>query len=1249
MNVADFLPTYPDITDKNFYNSLLAKKEFNELELTPNETFPKERGMSTKYQKTIARYLSSHTPYDKFLIVHSMGLGKCVLPTTQIDLLTTKEQIVNLWKDNKTEIITDCDGGEWTKPLQELFVNSYDDKTCKMVSKNIIFLYRQHIDEIIRTIKTETKEISMTLRHKLLTDKGWNNKLKVGDNIAIYKNGSIVYEKIINIDSLKYTGFVYDLEVEKTHSYIANNIISHNTCSAIGAIEQIRDESNSFDGAIILARGEGLLSNFKNELVFKCTRGQYIPDNYNKLTSLEKTRRIQKKIGFYTLETFIKFAKHISRLKDDDIKKQYSNKIIVIDEVHNIKSDEEDDVDEKEELKDKDKKVMEKTINDASLPKDNNVEIDFLAELTLALEEKVPSIINRKRGFDVYNEIYRFLHTVTNCKIILLSGTPMKDAPNEIADVANLLLPKDQNFTTEDEFLKEYMIPIQEDRDKCELKGIDITKYLGKENKTQLRYEMRENKKRDFKDKLKGLISFLREPESTIEKKYLGQNNLGLRYLTIHARKMSTFQTEHYMRAYDRDKTEGSIYTNSREASLFVFPDGTWGSEGFKKYITEKILNINMDNKQIKKKKHVLSNKWENYFGTGSNTEKLEKLGKLSVLYKNTIKKILETKGNCFVYSSIVKGGGCILFSLILELFGFRRATGNETEKGLRYALLTGETTGKQKLVKRFNEPDNLHGEYIQVIIGSRAVSEGFSFNNMLYEAILTPHWNYSETTQAISRGIRLGSHNDLVRIDIKPIVEISQFAAIPDRTIATNKKYKSIDLYLYKLSEDKDVSIRSIMRLLMECAVDCGLNYIQNRSRGVKGSRECDYMDCNFKCDGISDVKVDDYTSYLNYYFNPKVSDLKKKVESLLRTEGSMTSERLSQVLVENGFGKEEVSVFLKDITVLNYDTFIEKYSQPPIVYLVNKIIELFQTRFRLDLLDIQAIIPDSRKEELIYALHYIISKNLPIKNKYGLNSYLREKNNSYFLVSNVDDNIDFFSYYYSQYPCAKTSITLKEITDSIQEQVVPNLVTKLFTFTTEKEVKETMKLIPSDIQELILETSIIAENNNSQSNPEVRALILDYFRSNIKITEFGYISDLIKDKPRYLDEKGDWLDCDDIMKEVLKNTMLKDQSDRQIIGMSGNAYIGKVNPKLEKDAFCIAVRDPDDREEKDTRKLKPGRKCTTIDVNQLRKHANDMNIPTKAGDTAADLCKKIREKFECEDKIIYDDQCAVREKTKK
>ena len=173
---------------------------------------------------------------------------------------------------------------------------------------------------------------------------------------------------------------------------------SGKTCSAIGAIEQIKNETNNFKGVYVFAKGRSLLNNFIKELRDKCTSGQYVPEGYSadkntcgvvkkkgvrQLTDTEAFIRTKKlyehfyhfSIGPNKPTTFETFAKHLKRTSDADITAMYSDHIIVIDEVHNLR-------------------IQDSTETDA-----NKIQI--------------------------YKQFHRFLHLVKNCKILLLSGTPM--------------------------------------------------------------------------------------------------------------------------------------------------------------------------------------------------------------------------------------------------------------------------------------------------------------------------------------------------------------------------------------------------------------------------------------------------------------------------------------------------------------------------------------------------------------------------------------------------------------------------------------------------------------------------------------------------------------------------------------------------------------------------------------------------------------------------------------------------------
>src|SRR5690606_18002625 len=180
-----------------------------------------------------------------------------------------------------------------------------------------------------------------------------------------------------------------------------------------------------------------------------------------------------------------------------------------------------------------------------------------------------------------------------------------------------------------------------------------------------------------------------------------------------------------------------------------------------------------------------------------------------------------------------VEGSGIVLFSKILELYGFSRSIGKDTTKAKRYAIISNLTTSLKQIrniIKLYNSSENRYGEYIQVIIGSKVISEGFTLKNVQQVHILTPHWNYSETDQTIARAYRAFSHDALIADGVDPILEIYQHVSVPETTSL------NIDLKMYEISEQKDILIKKIERVIKESAFDCQFLIDRNKIFGHDG-----------------------------------------------------------------------------------------------------------------------------------------------------------------------------------------------------------------------------------------------------------------------------------------------------------------------------------------------------------------------------------------------------------------------------
>ena len=109
----------------------------------------------------------------------------------------------------------------------------------------------------------ESNEFNPSIFHK---KEFYENKLQLNEKIPIERGVLANHQK--NIARYMSSRTPYDGVL------LVHAMGSGKSCATIGAIEQIRSENSTIDGAAIFASGDKMLNNFKNEIVFKCTHGQ---------------------------------------------------------------------------------------------------------------------------------------------------------------------------------------------------------------------------------------------------------------------------------------------------------------------------------------------------------------------------------------------------------------------------------------------------------------------------------------------------------------------------------------------------------------------------------------------------------------------------------------------------------------------------------------------------------------------------------------------------------------------------------------------------------------------------------------------------------------------------------------------------------------------------------------------------------------------------------------------------------------
>ena len=425
--------------------------------------------------------------------------------------------------------------------------------------------------------------------------------------------------------------------------------------------------------------------------------------------------------------------------------------------------------------------------------------------------------------------------------------------------------------------------------------------------------------------------------------------------------------------------------------------------------------------------------------------------------------KILNSKGIVLIYSQYIDSG-IIPMSLALESIGFSRYTENtnknlfqeppcelvdsltmlkESEflekyenkrrfKGACYSVISGNidiSPDNLNEIQALTKKENAEGENIKVVIISRAASEGMDLKNIRQVHILDPWYNMNRNEQIIGRAVRFRSHCDLPFIERN--VEIFMYASYENNNIET------ADLYLYRLSESKALSIGRVARVLQENSADCILNYEQTnynleRINQVVRQSLSSGLTINVEVGNKSFSPQCDYQNDCNYKCSPN----------------------------------EEIT--LKDT---NMDSYNEAFLQLNSVKLIQKIKELFKIQYSY------------KKSDLIKSLN--ILRNYPlVQIEYALESLLKDRSEIILDFLNRPGNLVYYDGYYLFQP-----LDLLDTNLTMFERIHPlNYKRKAL------EIKVPKTLDDENLKEIGIMKSSILENNNVIADELLKKMKEDY-----------------------------------------------------------------------------------------------------------------------------------------------------------
>ena len=778
-------------------------------------------------------------------------------------------------------------------------------------------------------------------------------------------NAKIYMKKEFN--DVKYDGTIHDVKIHSDilcnteidllpHQLFVRNFLSFQTpynslllyhglgtgktCSAISVCEETRDylKQVGISKRIIIVASPNVQENFKLELfnpeklklidglwnIRGCTSNKFIkeinPMSMKGIPRDKVVRQVRRIINqSYLFLGYIEFANYIDRImkkhKSDEenyerkiansMKKEFSNRLIVIDEVHNIR-----------------------------MTDDNT---------------------NKK----IAQNLFKLINYSDNTKLLLLSATPMFNSHLEILWLLNLMNMNDKRAPIHYKqiFDKDGSLKVSSDGEEIgkELLIRKMTGYVSfikGDNPYLFPYRIFPSAYES-----KNTIQNFTYPRKQVNGKEI---IVPLEHIDVYVNGIGEYQNNGYQ--YIIEKLQDQIPSEEEkeyglgyqlldapiQALNFLYPseifDNLRSDEGNQTDL-EQTVNIRsligkngLDRcmkyeRSTKKKFEYTEDTLERYGKIFSKNE----VGKYSKKIESICDKILESNGITMIYSQYIDGG-CVPVALALEELGFKRygerknslfrerpsqplnaytmkpRVEGEEFKQASYAMITGDVllspNNKTEFLALTNE-NNVDGNTVKVVIISKAGSEGLDFKFIRNIHILDPWYNMNRIEQIIGRGVRTCSH--------KLLTFNKRNVCIYLHSTYINEEEETVDMYIYRLAEIKSKKIGTISRLLKENAVDCLLNVGQqnftseNMKQRVKQqlsngitidfnvgdkpyTSTCDYMEtCSYKCipDTPEDVTVNEDT-YNEKFIVLNIEKITQRIRNIFLENYILKKDRL-------------------------------------------------------------------------------------------------------------------------------------------------------------------------------------------------------------------------------------------------------------------------------------------------------------------------------------------------------------------
>ena len=594
------------------------------------------------------------------------------------------------------------------------------------------------------------------------------------------------------------------------------------SCSGISIAENFKTSYSTVDKRSIILSSQNIRAGWRKTIFDpskdddQCTGDTYSLDEESDTKVVrDPEKKAKKKIKqFYELHGYMAFAgtvkKHIKEgligITDEKarhlktielIREKYSGRVLIIDEVHNVRG----------EATDKDSNVK-------ATKKEVRKTIKYI-EMVIKYSEKL--------------------------KLILLTANPMFNNAQEIVWVLNMLLMNDNRKTVSS---KEIF-----DSGELTARGAEIlarkfqgyVSYLRGENPVS--FPIRIYPKNNGKPLIQGYKmdasggDTIEPPKIDLFDREISESER-LSFTQLYPSVMidTGLQGQMYTEVVQRIKDEAAarggeslvqIHDETKMLQMvnIVYPgasdtDNCYGETGL-----ANCFHIDTRANTYKYKQEILDEYGPFLLAS--------EISPFSCKIKSILDAIKISDGIVFIYSNWISGG-IVPLILALEQNGYKRYEGKSMlslsdervkesvprEGQGNFMVIAGSagfTNNFEREMQTVTHPGNKDGSKIKIIIGSTVASEGLDFKCVRSIHVLEPWHNVNKLEQVIGRGIRNCSHKFFDESE----KEKRNITIYLHSAMTSDPEKETIDTYLYRYAEKKSRQIGEIEMILKRCAVD--------------------------------------------------------------------------------------------------------------------------------------------------------------------------------------------------------------------------------------------------------------------------------------------------------------------------------------------------------------------------------------------------------------------------------------------